>query len=54
MNMKIYLSKILKDLAQEFRIPKPIEKRVYNKLFKINKNKIKTIAEKRENGTDDD
>lgn len=52
--MVIYLSKIIKELAQEFQMPDMIEQSLYKKVFKYKGTKEKTITKKSENGTYND
>lgn len=48
------LSKILKELAQDFKIPEIIEQNLFRRLFPSKKTKEKMISEKNENGTNND
>ncbi|SHN00241.1 hypothetical protein SAMN02746066_04314 [Anaerosporobacter mobilis DSM 15930] len=44
------LSRILKDLAKEFRIPDSVDKNLFQRLFLTKKNKQNRITEKTDDG----
>jgi hypothetical protein len=48
------LSRIIKELAQDFRIPEKIEQHLYMNLFSSMKTKGKRISEQNENGIHND
>lgn len=45
-----FLSKILKELAREFRIPESIDKNLFQRIFLTRNNKQKRITEKTDDG----
>lgn len=45
-----FLTKILKELAQEFIIPEVIERKLFQRIFIAKKTKEKMITEKYDNG----
>lgn len=44
------LSRILKEIAQEFHIPEAVDKNLFQRIFGQRKNKLKEIAEKNKDG----